>query len=368
MTEDMSIPPRRDGSVARLRWLAAVFLASTCAFAALHGQAPQSGRARGGPPPSTRDPAVDTPGTNAPGPTEEQLKQLVVMLQVRLGDRMFNGAGIIFGQGRDQLYVVTAKHVVREGLQQAESARVRFRWLPGEWKDARVLEDADDSLDLAVLSVTGLNSLSAPNLVWNAVASPTRVKPGADVIPIGFPDGRAWFTPQLRSKVQEVTGQFVEFQGEIHAGNSGGALVTDDWSIVAMVSQIRPPTNQSSRIDRAIEKLKEWGYPVALTERASGGATQTSSGRGIPLPPINDRARWRSAFFPPPNAGNVLITRMEDGNPACASYNGGGCLWGMTVDQVDFSRLNPLVCGEGHRARWGVTGYDDPNHWCSLAR
>ncbi len=27
-----------------------------------------------------------------------------------------------------------------------------------------------------------------------------------------------------------------------------------------------------------------------------------------------------------------------------------------------------LVCGEMHRARWGVTGYEDPKHWCNLAK
>jgi Trypsin-like peptidase domain len=370
MTDEMLMRQRHLRFAARLRFFAvAILVASACSIAALHAQALQQRGQRGGPPPGpiTR-PGADLPASGGAGPTEEQLKQLVVMLVVKLGDRTFNGAGLIFGQRGDQLYIVTAKHVVREGLQQAESVRVRFRWLPGESKDAKVLDDFDDSLDIAVLAVSGLSTLSAPNLVWNALASPSGVKPGQDVIPIGYPDGRAWFAPQLHSKVQEVTGQYVEFQGELHAGNSGGALVTDDWSIVALVSQIRPPTNQSSRIDRAIEKLKEWGYPVALTERPATGVTQTRQGRDAVQFPINDRRRWRLEFFPPPNAGNVLITTIADGNPACASYNGGDCLWGVTVDQLDFSKLNPLVCGEGHRARWGVTGYEDPKHWCSLAK
>jgi hypothetical protein len=233
-------------------------------------------------------------------------------------------------------------------------------------------DDFDDALDLAVLAVGNLSALSVPGLQWSAVVSPATVKPGADVVPIGFPDGRAWFTPQLRSKVQEVSNQFVEFQGELHAGNSGGALVTADWGIVSVVSQIRPPTNQSSRIDRALERLKEWGYPVALTDRAAAAATPSPAPRRrltpVPVTAIGDRDRWRLAFFPPPNGGNVLVTTMDDGNMACASYDGGGCLWGVTADQVDFARLMPLVCGEAHRARWGVTGYDDPKHWCSLAR
>jgi hypothetical protein len=80
------------------------------------------------------------------------------------------------------------------------------------------------------------------------------------------------------------------------------------------------------------------------------------------------RARWPSYNFPPPNGGLLVYTIMPDGNPACASYDGGGCLWNQTYEQIDFRRLRPLVCGAQHRARWGVTGYENPKHWCTLAR
>ena len=79
------------------------------------------------------------------------------------------------------------------------------------------------------------------------------------------------------------------------------------------------------------------------------------------------RARWPSYNFPPPNGGLLVYTIMSDGNPACASYDGGGCLWGQTYDRIDFTRVRPLVCGQEHRAKWGVTGYEDAKHWCSLA-
>jgi hypothetical protein len=78
--------------------------------------------------------------------------------------------------------------------------------------------------------------------------------------------------------------------------------------------------------------------------------------------------RWLTETFPPPNAGAVLYTIMPDGNPACASYNAASCLWGQSLDDIEFERLNPLVCGEVHRAAWGSTGYETPEHWCSLAK
>jgi hypothetical protein len=86
------------------------------------------------------------------------------------------------------------------------------------------------------------------------------------------------------------------------------------------------------------------------------------------LKPPSPRSQWHFATFPPPNAGQVAFTIMPDGNPACASYNQVDCLWGVPIADLDFSKLKPLVCGEMHRAKYGTTGYDDPKHWCSLAK
>lgn len=82
----------------------------------------------------------------------------------------------------------------------------------------------------------------------------------------------------------------------------------------------------------------------------------------------SQRTHWPSHNFPSPNGGLLVFTTMADGNPACASYDASGCLWGRSYEQIDFRRVRPLVCGEEHRAKWGVTGYEDPKHWCALAR
>lgn len=78
--------------------------------------------------------------------------------------------------------------------------------------------------------------------------------------------------------------------------------------------------------------------------------------------------RWSSYNFSAPNGGLLVYTVMPDGNPACASYDGRACLWGVGYAQVDFSRVRPLVCGQAHRALYQLTGYEDPKHWCSVAR
>ena len=77
---------------------------------------------------------------------------------------------------------------------------------------------------------------------------------------------------------------------------------------------------------------------------------------------------WHFATFPPPNGGGLAFTIKPDGNPACASYDQAGCLWGVPIADLDFGKLKPLECGDMHYARWGVTGYEDPKHWCTLAK
>jgi hypothetical protein len=76
---------------------------------------------------------------------------------------------------------------------------------------------------------------------------------------------------------------------------------------------------------------------------------------------------WRVGNFGPPNGG-LLVYRNIGQTPSCASYNGRDCLWGVRKDQIDFRRVRPLVCGEDHRNKWGVTGFDVPGHWCKLAK
>jgi len=88
-----------------------------------------------------------------------------------------------------------------------------------------------------------------------------------------------------------------------------------------------------------------------------------------PCPPPRSAAAagWRAANFPAPNGG-VVVFRIMGGNPACASYDGRNCLWGMRANQINFGQVHPLVCGANHRAQWGTSGYENPRHWCNLAK
>lgn len=77
--------------------------------------------------------------------------------------------------------------------------------------------------------------------------------------------------------------------------------------------------------------------------------------------------RWQEGSFPPPNGGRLVYAITAGGNPACVSYDGASCLWGKTTGEIDFAKVRPLVCGADHRKLYGVTGFEDPKHWCNLA-
>lgn len=54
----------------------------------------------------------------------------------------------------------------------------------------------------------------------------------------------------------------------------------------------------------------------------------------------------------------------SNGNIECYSKDGGnGCAWGYSgpTDQ----NAPPLMCGDMHKRIYGITGYENPNHWCS---
>lgn len=62
-----------------------------------------------------------------------------------------------------------------------------------------------------------------------------------------------------------------------------------------------------------------------------------------------------------------------DDNVSCLSTDGANCSWSDIMACPDRlnnmpENINPLVCGTAHQALYGITGYDDPNHWCSVVQ
>ncbi len=62
------------------------------------------------------------------------------------------------------------------------------------------------------------------------------------------------------------------------------------------------------------------------------------------------------------------MTRIN-GEVACLSYNGKDCAWSACKNGkpilINFFKPKPLICGADHKAKYGSTGYNNPEHWCS---
>jgi hypothetical protein len=213
-------------------------------------------------------------------------------------------------------------------------------------------------------------------------------------VAIGFGQGAGeWGV--IKGTVASASGSDIRIDGRIEEGNSGGPIIMNG-TVAGMVTSIK----QGFGVGKSgiIVKSTLLGWDVEVSAPTTAGSSAGSSTAVVPATPTapSEQApsdanvgarrdgstrrsapsgrgagggpRWRSYEFPPPNAGMVVFTIMPDGNPACASYDASGCLWGVSYDQIDFTKVKPLVCGDGHRAVWGATGYEDPKHWCNLAK
>ncbi|MCW8166313.1 phosphatidylinositol-specific phospholipase C domain-containing protein [Verminephrobacter aporrectodeae subsp. tuberculatae] len=67
-------------------------------------------------------------------------------------------------------------------------------------------------------------------------------------------------------------------------------------------------------------------------------------------------------------AGQEWVSLSFNGvDQECASNDGVNCFRGASRDEAK-KATTVLVCGEAHRAKYGITGYGDKSHWCSKAR
>jgi len=214
--------------------------------------------------PTTSEPYQDK---SQAGDPEEKIKSLIVMIEGRFGDEVSFGAGIIFGFQLDRIYIATANHVVRKGTQEAQNLQVKFKWLPGESIEARLLKHSDKDLDLAVLAVVGRRlGMDFKSLPFNELGDPSSLKRGDAVYMIGNPSGQQWRVNVTPDNVSSKSGNIISFETAfIRPGHAGGALLNKNWELVGMIKADEPPDGKAVNIKSVIDTLREWEYPVDLS-------------------------------------------------------------------------------------------------------
>jgi S1-C subfamily serine protease len=289
-------------------------------------------------------------GQRRPAPDispEEKIKPLIVMLTAKFSDpdeEMF-GAGIIFGLGIDRIYIATANHLVRKGQQEAQSLRVRFKRLPGEEIEAKLLKDAAPELDLAVLAVENLARLGKlPFGPFDQLGDPSSLKRGDSLYSVGNPRGRQWYLNVTPDKVAGKSGSEISFEAAfIEPGHSGGALLDERMEMVGMIKASNPPEGVAANIQSVLDTLKQWGYPVSLMRR------QYSS---KPMPSETTIAKAGAVFTTPEAAVETFLaaaaTRDLDQLSQCFSDKAPGEWDGLrnkTAGKQELDQLAEFVQG-----------------------
>jgi Trypsin-like peptidase domain len=303
-------------------------------------------------------------GQRRPAPDispEEKIKPLIVMLTAKFSDpdeERF-GAGIIFGLGNDRIYIATANHLVRKGQQEAQSLRVRFKRLPGEEIEAKLLKDADPDLDLAVLAVANLARLGKlPFGPFDQLGDPSSLKRGDSLYSVGNPRGRQWYLNVTPDKVAGKSGSAISFESAfIEPGHSGGALLDERMEMVGMIKASNPPEGVAANIQSVLDTLKQWGYPVSLMRR------QNSLN---PLPNETTIAKARAGFTTPEAAIETFLAaaaaRDLDRLSQCFSDKAPGEWDGLRNKTAGKKELDQLadfvqgaIVGNANLSRDGVT-------------
>ncbi|HZT28629.1 MAG TPA: serine protease [Bryobacteraceae bacterium] len=179
-------------------------------------------------------------------------------------------AGIIFGAPGNRLYILTTNHRVRRGVQVAQNLEVECRWTPGRRLPARLLNTADMTLDVAVLSVE--TTLPPGLLRFDLLGSPAAVQRGDAANTIGHSAEKRWVLNMQSNALSGVDGIHVYFQSRFeNADASGAALLNDQAQLIGMVRNAQPPRGEALSMDTIVRWLAGNGYAVDLRPPGAPG-------------------------------------------------------------------------------------------------
>ena len=201
-------------------------------------------------------------------PTEgaefEATKNLVVVIEGKLGEAPTQGAGIVFANQGGFVYIATAFHVVRRGENRSAGLKVRFAQKPNEEVPSEHHPMAWYVHDLAVIRV---NTPTGLQFRLDRLAPPASVKKGDKVYAIGYPNHERWAVTFNPGFVRTIDALTVAAESPlITEGYSGGALVDQRTLLVGLVQGTDALMAKALRIDQALNLIRrENKLPVQLS-------------------------------------------------------------------------------------------------------
>jgi len=217
-------------------------------------------------------------------PLREDINRLIVRIEAKFGDRVGFGAGIVVGAENDQVYIITANHVVRDGDRQGQDVLVDFYSPRGKPLSAKLVSHFDLGHDLAVLVVPDAKAhgIEVNTFPFDRVGDPAALMRGDPVFLAGHPNDVRWSLSVTPDGFVETQEDWLRFESRaLFPGHSGGALLNFRLEIVGLLRSDQQPYGEALSIAKILIMLKEWGYPVKLRQRFAIANLETlSAGAG----------------------------------------------------------------------------------------
>jgi alpha-tubulin suppressor-like RCC1 family protein len=217
-------------------------------------------------------------------PLREDIKRLLVRIEAKFPDRVSYGTGIVIGAENDQVYIITANHVVRDGDRQGQEVAVEFYTLQGKPIKAQLQSQFDLDHDLAVLRVPNAkaNGIDGNAFPFDRAGDPALLDRGDPVFLAGHPNDVRWSLSVTPDGFVETEGDWLRFESKsLYPGHSGGALLNFRLEIVGMLRSDKQPFGEALSITKILAILKGWDVPIKLRPRFLAGNVETlSAGAG----------------------------------------------------------------------------------------
>ncbi len=200
-----------------------------------------------------------------PKTVKAEVRHLIAKISGQFKDEKIVGAGIVIGLGADRLYIATADHIIRKGDEEARNIQVELASMPGEVMDAMLLRHRDKNLDLAVLRVLGVAAYAIPveDLSFHLFGNSNTLKNKAALFTVCPWPKKPRSFKKIPKKLYQKSDTLLDFESSlIEPGCSGGGLLNDRGELVGMIIGDSPPRGRALRIEKALETLRDWGYPV----------------------------------------------------------------------------------------------------------
>ena len=208
-------------------------------------------------------------------------------------------------------YIATNAHVVDPCPNAFPNQRLTVKTASGETLEA-VLVGVDQVGDVALLKVDHTFDTAL------SFADSTKVRPGEDVVAMGFPgslDGEATITRgvvSVASRSYDTYGSVVQTDAAVNHGNSGGPLLNDRAEVIGINTFIYRPQADFEAINfalsakvaaREISDIREYGNVI----RADLGVIE-----GVM---IDEGIAVQQNFVENPYSLGMLIQSVEEGSP-----------------------------------------------------